>query len=98
MTSLHARVTVAGLIHASRVTAVVRRSAGASLTVTRAFVPLNESAFPNLPAEVHVAFEIVPALPRPDPSMTVVPLPSLKEYAATRFETADWVVALWTLE
>ena len=50
---------------------------------TRAFVPLNESAPPYFPAGAQVAFETVPPLPLPDASATVVPVPSLKPYAAT---------------
>ena len=52
--------------------------------VTCAFVPLKTSALPNLPAVVHVAPLIVPVLLFPEASVTVVPLPSLKLYAATK--------------
>src|SRR5512139_3854996 len=53
-------------------------------TVTTALVPLNTSALPYLPAVIHVAALIVPLLPLPDRSVSVVPDPSLKPYAATR--------------
>ena len=56
---------------------LVRSSEAASATVTQALVPLNDSAAPNLPAAVHVALEIVPALPWPDASATCTPLPWL---------------------
>src|SRR5258708_21796023 len=46
--------------------------------------PSNVSAPPNRPAAVHVAPPpIVPVLPLPDRSVTVVPVPSLNPYAAT---------------
>src|SRR5512135_1695541 len=62
----------------------VRCSEAESGMVTRALVPLNTSALPDLPALVHVAFAIVPVFPFPDASATVVPVPSLNEYAAIR--------------
>jgi hypothetical protein len=74
---------VEGLTHASNVTAVVRCSAAVSGTLTTAELPLNDSAPPYLPAAVQVAFAMLPAFPDPDASATVVPLPSLKAYAAT---------------
>src|SRR5262249_32705282 len=46
-------------------------------------VPLKLSAFPYLPVVAHVAFEIVPLLPLPEESVTVVPEPSSNPYAAT---------------
>jgi hypothetical protein len=49
-------------------------------------VPLKERARPYLPAFVRVAPTIVPVLPLPEASMTVVPLASLNEYAATKPE------------
>ncbi len=54
-------------------------------TLTKALLPLKESALPNLPAPApaQVAFESVPALPLPDWSAAVVPLPASKPYAAT---------------
>jgi hypothetical protein len=58
---------------------VERWSDAASPTSTRAVVPLNASALPHLPAIVHVAVPIVPALPLPEASATVVPVPSLNE-------------------
>src|SRR5689334_20662590 len=83
MISRQALLTALGLTHASRVMAVVSLRDGESLTLIRALVPLNWSALPNFPAVVQVAFTIVPVLPRPDRSVTVVPAPSLKLYAAT---------------
>src|SRR5450759_2464039 len=62
----------------------VNRSEAESFTVTCALVPLNVNALPYLPEVVHVALAIVPLFPLPDTSFTTVPLPSLKEYAATR--------------
>jgi hypothetical protein len=61
----------------------VRSSEFESATVTRVLVPLNVSADPNLPWVVQVPDETVPALPCPDESATLVPPPSLNEYAAT---------------
>ena len=52
--------------------------------LTRAFVPLKDSAPPYLPDADQVVFDVVPLLPVPEASPTVVPLPSLNEYAATR--------------
>src|SRR5262245_58924941 len=52
--------------------------------VTRLLVPLNESAPPNLPPFVQVAFTREPSFPLPDASPAVVPLPSSKPNAATR--------------
>src|SRR4051812_14998640 len=89
MTSRHVPFTVVGRTHASNVMPLVSRSVAASGTVTRAVVPLNDSAPPDLPAAVHVAPVIVPVLPFPDASLTVVPVPSLNAYAATKFVCAD---------
>src|SRR5262245_23505472 len=61
----------------------VRRRLGESGTLMRAFVPLKTSPPPKRPAAVQVAFWIVPVLPEPDASATVVPVPSPNEYAAT---------------
>src|SRR5258705_908241 len=77
-------VTVVGLTHASSVIAVVKRRDAESGIVTTALVPLNESAPPYFPAVDHVVADTVPVLPLPDRSVTVVPVPSLNEYAATR--------------
>ena len=73
-----------GLTHASRVIPVVRCNESESSISIHAFVPLNTSALPYLPAVVDVAFAMVPVFPVPDASDTVVPVPSLNEYAATR--------------
>src|SRR5215471_2610002 len=94
MTSRQAALVAVGFTHASSVIAVERWSDVESLIVTRAFEPLNESALPYFPADVHVAFEIVPLLPWPDRSVTVVPEPSLKPKAATRFGFVASVVAV----
>ena len=48
-------------------------------TVIRAFVPLNESAFPNLPVVTQLALPTAPTFPFPDASATLVPMPSLNE-------------------
>ena len=71
---------VVGRTHASNVMPVEICSDGELGTDTNALVPLNESAFPNLPAAApaHVAFVIAPLLPFPDWSATVVPLPASK--------------------
>ena len=74
----------AGLTHASTVMPVVRSSEALSLIATELLLPLNDSAPPYLPAAVHVVPEVEPLLPVPDPSPAVVPVPSLKPYAATR--------------
>src|SRR3954468_18172576 len=63
---------------------LARSRLGLSGTVTTSLTPSNESAPPNLPAVVRVAPEIVPALPRPDASVTCRPTASLNPYAATR--------------
>ena len=77
-------MTVDGCTQAASVMSVVNRNSGASGIVTFALVPLKTSAPPNLPAVVHVAPLIVPVLLWPEASVTVVPLPSLKLYAATK--------------
>ena len=71
---------VVGRTQASKVMPVVGCSDDEFGTETNALVPLNESAFPNLPAAApaHVAFVIVPLLPLPDWSATVVPAPASK--------------------
>src|SRR6185295_551911 len=56
--------------------------------VTRPEEPLNDNADPYLPALDQVAPEIVPVLPLPEASLTVLPDPSSKAYAATRPEGA----------
>src|ERR1043165_4616020 len=83
MTSRHTLVTVDALTHASRVIPVVRCNEAVSLIFTVAFVPLNESALPYLPAVVQVALTTVPVFPLPEASATVLPVPSVKAYAAT---------------
>jgi hypothetical protein len=55
-----------------------RCSEAESGMLTRALVPLKESAFPYLPLVVQVAPLIVPVLALPDASTTVVPEPSSK--------------------
>jgi hypothetical protein len=67
-TSVRKSVPGFGLTQPSSVIALVRSSVVESATVTTAFVPLNESALPNLPAlaPAQVAFAIVPVLPLPD--------------------------------
>ena len=56
----------------SSVMPVVRCSDDESGTLTRALVPLNDSAFPNLPEAVHVAFASVPVFPLPDESVDLI--------------------------
>jgi hypothetical protein len=72
----HVGVAV-GYTHASRVMPPVSCSEAVCGTVTRALVPLKTSAPPYFPDAVHVAPLIVPVLPFPDTSATVLPLPSL---------------------
>src|SRR5437868_1779714 len=100
MTSRQALVIAAGLTQASSVTAVLKRSAALSGTLTSALTPLNARASPNLPAVVQVAFVRVPVLPLPDASAALVPVPSLKPKAATRagFVVEASVVAAATFE
>src|SRR5262245_11625162 len=54
-----------------------------SLTVTQLLDPLNESAWPNLPADQAVDVR-APLFPPGAALAVVVPLPSLKPNAATR--------------
>src|SRR3954452_12589950 len=61
----------------------LRSSDSESATVTRLFVPLKESAPPNLPFEVHAAFVIVPAFEWPESSRNDEPEPASKPYEAT---------------
>src|SRR5258706_5213136 len=75
---------VVGNTQASSVMPVVSRREVEFGIVTCAPVPLNTSALPNLPAVVQLAPPIVPVLPLPERSVTAVPAPSLKPYAATR--------------
>ena len=70
--------TVVGLTQASTVRAVVRSRSGASAIDTRLLVPLNDRAFPFLPAAVQVAPTIEPVWPLPVASAVVPPVPSLK--------------------
>src|SRR5262245_59267151 len=97
MTSRQALLTTEGLTHASSVMPVVRCSDAASGMVTIAFEPLNDSALSNFPV-VHVALAIVPVLPLPDRSATVVPAPSLNAYAATSDGLVASVVAVAVAE
>src|SRR5260221_11357723 len=62
---------------------VVRSNELESETLTRLFCPLKLSAPPNLAVVVQLAPAIVPALPCPDASAVVVPVPSSKPHAAT---------------
>src|ERR1700754_1766312 len=72
-----------GRTHASSVIPVVRSSEAASLIETRWVPAVKLSAEPNLPAADHVAPVIVPVLPLPERSASVVPLPASMLYAAT---------------
>src|SRR5262249_16196133 len=89
-----ASVTVDGFTHASSVIPVVRCSDAASGTDTNDDVPLNDNADPNFPDPDHVAPLIVPLLPFPEESPTVVPDPSPNEYAATRPDDAACVAVV----
>src|SRR5882724_8993193 len=95
--SRHAELTTAGLPHASSVIAVVKCRLAASGTVILELVPLKDNALPYLPA-THVALTIVPVLPLPDRSVTVVPEPSSNEKAMTSSGIVDSVVTVTTLE
>ena len=66
-----------GRTHASTVIPVVSRSEALSLTLTRA-LPLKDSALLNLPPVDQTVLLSAPALPLPDWSAVVVPLPSSK--------------------
>ncbi len=78
-----------GLTHASSVIAPVRCNDALSATVTRELLPLKLSAWPYFPVAAHVVFAVVPVLPLPDASATVVPDPSSNPYAATRPGVAE---------
>ena len=78
-TTVRQFVFVAGEIQAISVIPVVKSSDAESGTVTRALLPLNDNALPNLPAVVHVAPTSVPVFPVPDRSAVAVPAPSLNE-------------------
>src|SRR5262245_57375107 len=77
-----APLNAVGLTQASSVI-FVTSSEAASGTITRLLVPLKDRAPPNFPA-VQLAFTSEPALPFPEASPAIVPLPSSKPYAATR--------------
>src|SRR4051812_36854779 len=76
-------LALAGLTQASSVIPLVRSRLAESFTVIQLLVPLNDSALPYLPVALQVAPLIVPVFPCPERSLTVVPLPSSNEYAAT---------------
>src|SRR5919198_2741749 len=84
ITDRHAVPSAFGLTHASSVMPFVRSSEFESETVTQELVPLKDSALPNLPLVDQVVFAVVPVLLFPERSVTVVPVPSSKLYAATR--------------
>ena len=84
---------MAGLTHASSVIPALSCNEAELGTFTRALVPLNTSAPPNLPALVQVAFEIVPVFPFPEESPTDGPDLSSNEYAATNPAVAARVLA-----
>jgi hypothetical protein len=73
---------------------VVRSSAAASATVTQSLTPSNDRALPNRPAVVQTAPATVPACPPPEASPAVVPVPSLKPYAATGPVDAPWLLTV----
>ena len=72
-----------GLTQASSVMPIVRSSEALSGTVTKLELPLNDSAPPKRPIGAQPVAVVVPVLPVPDASATVVPAPSLNPYAAT---------------
>ena len=78
ITSRQALETVAGSTQASRVIPLESCSELELAIVTRLEEPLNDNADPYLPALDQVAPEIVPPLPLPEASLTVVPDPSSK--------------------
>src|SRR2546430_3646684 len=84
ITQRQAPLSVSGFTHASSVIRLVSCSEGELATVTQLEAPSKESALPYLPFAVHVVLLRVPVLPLPEESATVVPVPSLKEYTATR--------------
>src|SRR5712691_10087875 len=77
-------VMLLGFTHASSVIPAVTSSDGASGMLTRLLTPLKLSAAPYRPCATHVAPEIVPLLPLPDVSATVVPEPASMLYARTK--------------
>ena len=79
----HEPPSAVGNTHASSVARVLRSSDALSGTVTQSFTPSNVRADPNFPAVERVAPEIVPLFPRPEPSVTAVPLVSSKPQAPT---------------
>src|SRR5262249_42234895 len=101
MMTLRQPDSAVGRTHASSVMPVVRSSVFESAMFTRLEGPLNVRAWPYFPARVQVAPDTVPVLPLPDLSFRVVPVPSLKLYAATSpvdgggpaFETVTVIVA-----
>src|SRR5262249_18496592 len=72
-----------GFTHASTVMPLVSRSRALSATVTQAFEPLNDRAFPYFPAAAHAVFERVPVSEFPDTSAVLVPAPSSNPQAPT---------------
>src|SRR4051794_28821134 len=96
MTSCHPVFAMLGDTHASSVIPVVNANDAECGTLTIALVPLKSSALPNLPDAAHVALLMVPVLEWPDRSLTVVPDPSSKEYAAVRLGLVEAVVAVAT--
>jgi len=79
MISVHPEGSAVGYTQASRVIPLVRSKEFESFTVTQLLLPpLKLRALPNLPWLVQDAPVIVPVLPCPDASVTIVPLPSSK--------------------
>ncbi len=79
----HDKPNADGLTHASNVARVDKSNDALSATVTQSLIPSNVRADPNLPEVVRVAPAMVPLLPRPEPSVTVVPLVSSNPHAPT---------------
>lgn len=88
-------VSLFGLTQASSVIPVLNWSNEELGMPTKAFVPLNEIAFPYFPEVVHNAPPCsVPLCLLPDASFAVVPLPSLNPYAATKPDTGGVTVGV----
>src|SRR5688572_863233 len=72
-----------GKIHACSVIPEDTFSDAEAGTTTIALLPLKLSALPKRPCVLQLAPLIVPVLPLPEASLTVVPAPALNPYAST---------------
>src|SRR5262245_28923196 len=98
MTSRHALFTVDGFTQASSVIPVVSCKDALLGTVTRALLPLKDSAPPYLPPVIRLAVPMDPLFPYDDESNAVLPAVSLNEYAATSSGIVVPVVTLTMFE